>query len=108
MLISKQRLVFKCQLARIIFILHLLPTIDFSPYQSGMELCNCDENDNVWRIDSGLFTTLSEFPVKEVSLGDLGSPDEAAQVVLHPMLCTGKSTLVIGRRRTQVISQMSR
>ena len=68
-----------------------------------MASCNCDENANVWRIDSGLFTTLSEFPVKEVSLGDLSSPGEAAQVVLHPMLCTGKSTLVSGRRRTQLI-----
>ena len=55
-----------------------------------MASCNCDENANVWRIDSGLFTTLSEFPVKEVSLGDLGGANEPAQVVLHPMLCTGK------------------
>ena len=32
--------------------------------------CNCDKNDYVWREDSGLLTTKSHLPVKQLRFGD--------------------------------------
>jgi len=34
--------------------------------------CNCDNNDYVWREDSGLLTDKTSLPVKQLRFGDTG------------------------------------
>ena len=39
-----------------------------------IKLCNCDSNDNVWRVDSGYFRNVSSLPVIQLKFGDTGGP----------------------------------
>ncbi|XP_022107773.1 uncharacterized protein LOC110988506 isoform X2 [Acanthaster planci] len=60
--------------------------------ENGLK-CNCD-NDNpgyrpTWRWDEGPLTDMSKLPVTEVRVGDVGSPDERAQVSVGPLRCRG-------------------
>ena len=58
------------------------------------ETCNCDENDGVWREDSGLLTDKSALPVKELRFGDTGKDfnsvaDEKGYHTLGKLKCYG-------------------
>ena len=37
------------------------------------KVCNCDENSQIWRVDSGLLTNKSHLPVIQLRFGDTGS-----------------------------------
>ena len=50
--------------------------------------CNCDQNDNVWREDSGLLTDKSTLPVKELRFGDTGT-NEKGYHTLGKFKCYG-------------------
>ena len=52
--------------------------------------CNCDQNDNVWREDSGLLTDKSTLPVKELRFGDTGA-NEKGYHTLRKFKCYGIS-----------------
>ena len=53
--------------------------------------CNCDENDNVWREDSGLLIDKTKLPVKQLRFGDTGNPErkEAGYHTLGKLKCYG-------------------
>ena len=57
--------------------------------------CNCDNNDGVWREDSGLLTDKSALPVKELRFGDTGTDggnnvaDEKGYYTLGKLRCYG-------------------
>ena len=53
--------------------------------------CNCDENDNVWREDSGLLIDKTKLPVKQLRFGDTGNPkkNEAGYHTLRKLKCYG-------------------
>ena len=54
--------------------------------------CNCDQNDAVWREDSGLLTDKSALPVKELRFGDTGEyrgVDEKGYHTLGKLRCYG-------------------
>ena len=54
--------------------------------------CNCDQNDNVWREDSGFLTDKSTLPVKELRFGDTGEyrgVDEKGYHTLGKLRCYG-------------------
>ena len=53
--------------------------------------CNCDKNDNVWREDSGLLTTKSHLPVKQLRFGDAIPPNELGYHTLGKLRCYGIS-----------------
>ena len=53
--------------------------------------CNCDMNDNVWREDSGLLTTKSHLPVKQLRFGDTTPPNELGYHTLRKLRCYGIS-----------------
>ena len=56
------------------------------------QACNCDENDGVWREDSGLLTDKSTLPVRELRLGDTGvhlGVDEKGYHTLGKLKCYG-------------------
>ena len=57
----------------------------------GTRKCNCDINKQVWHEDSGYITLTSEFPVKKLAFGDLGSANEEIKVQLGPMECEGNN-----------------
>ena len=50
--------------------------------------CNCDNNDNVWREDSGLLTDKTKLPVKQLRFGDVSSPEEGYHT-LGKLKCFG-------------------
>ena len=50
--------------------------------------CNCDENDLVWREDSGLLTDKTNLPVKQLRFGDVSSPEEGYHT-LGKLKCFG-------------------
>ena len=54
--------------------------------------CNCDKNDLEWREDSGLLTTKSHLPVKQLKFGDTTPPDELGYHTLGKLRCYGTST----------------
>ena len=51
--------------------------------------CNCDENDNVWREDSGLLTDKTHLPVKQLRFGDTGDRGEQGYHTLGKLKCYG-------------------
>ena len=54
--------------------------------------CNCDENDAVWREDSGLLTDKTQLPVKQLRFGDTteyGGHDEKGYHTLGKLRCYG-------------------
>ena len=54
--------------------------------------CNCDNNDAVWRQDSGLLTDKTQLPVKQLRFGDTtryGSIDEKGYHTLGKLKCYG-------------------
>ena len=54
--------------------------------------CNCDKNDLEWREDSGLLTTKSHLPVKQLRFGDTTPPNELGYHTLGKLRCYGIST----------------
>ena len=57
-----------------------------------IDACNCDNNDGVWREDSGLLTDKSTLPVKELKFGDTGvyeGLDEKGYHTLGKLRCYG-------------------
>ena len=54
--------------------------------------CNCDKNDQAWREDSGLLTTKSHLPVKQLRFGDTTPPHELGYHTLGTLRCYGIST----------------
>ena len=50
--------------------------------------CNCDQNDFVWREDSGLLTDKKKLPVKQLRFGDVGSREEGFHT-LGKLKCFG-------------------
>ena len=60
--------------------------------------CNCDANDKQWRADSGLLSSKSHLPVKQLRFGDVGSwkqsngeeLDEQGYHALGKFKCYGK------------------
>jgi len=53
----------------------------------GGTLCNCDQNDNVWRYDSGFVTEKRRLPLTEVRIGDTGSGHEKMRYTVGPLKC---------------------
>ena len=54
--------------------------------------CNCDKNDNVWREDSGLLTTKSHLPVKQLRFGDNSAAhNDKGYHTLGKLRCYGSS-----------------
>ena len=53
------------------------------------KFCNCDENDYVWREDSGLLTNKTHIPVTQLRFGDTGHPGEEAYHTLGKLECYG-------------------
>ncbi|XP_078687088.1 uncharacterized protein LOC144919502 [Branchiostoma floridae x Branchiostoma belcheri] len=51
--------------------------------------CNCDNNDNVWREDSGWLTDKNTLPVMQLNFGDTGDPGESAFHTLGRFACEG-------------------
>ena len=51
--------------------------------------CNCDENDAVWREDSGLLTEKSRLPVIQLRFGDTGHSGEYGYHTLGKFKCFG-------------------
>ena len=51
--------------------------------------CNCDANDHVWPEDSGLLTTKSHLPVKQLRFGDTTPPNELGYHTLGKLRCYG-------------------
>ena len=51
--------------------------------------CNCDENDVVWREDSGLLTDKTKLPVKQLRFGDTGASHEQGYHTLGKLKCFG-------------------
>ena len=52
------------------------------------KVCNCDKNDNVWLLDSGLLTDKTKLPVKQLRFGDVTSPEEGYHT-LGKLKCFG-------------------
>ena len=50
--------------------------------------CNCDENDNVWREDSGLLTDKTKLPVKQLRFGDVYGSEQGYHT-LGKLKCFG-------------------
>ena len=55
------------------------------------KLCNCDQNDKVWREDSGLLTNKLHLPVSQLRFGDTGHPPEKGYHTLGKLECYGMS-----------------
>ncbi|KAM4688769.1 uncharacterized protein O3C94_006904 isoform 2-T2 [Discoglossus pictus] len=56
----------------------------------GGTSCNCDANDDVWRMDEGALTDKSTLPVQEVRFGDTrNAPMEMAFHVIGKLRCWG-------------------
>ena len=53
------------------------------------EKCNCDENKNVWREDSGLPTDKTSLPVSQLRFGDTKSKFEEGYHILGKLKCYG-------------------
>ncbi|CAH1272550.1 NOTCH2 [Branchiostoma lanceolatum] len=51
--------------------------------------CNCDNNDNVWREDSGWLTDKNSLPVMQLNFGDTGDAGEDAFHTLGRFTCEG-------------------
>ena len=51
--------------------------------------CNCDENDQVWREDSGLLTHKSDLPVSQLRFGDTSGSSEKGYHTLGKLKCYG-------------------
>lgn len=49
--------------------------------------CNCDNNDNVWREDSGVLTDKSTLPVSQLRFGDTGNSGEKGYYTLGKLKC---------------------
>ena len=65
----------------------------------GGQRCNCDENDEEWREDSGLLTDKSTLPVRELKFGDVGFTwriDEKGYHTLGKFKCYGLGDDKIG------------
>jgi len=56
---------------------------------NNVTFCNCDNNDGVWRYDSGYVTEKARLPLTEVRIGDTGNPGygEKMQYTIGPMQC---------------------
>ena len=54
--------------------------------------CNCDKDSLEWLEDSGLLTTKSHLPVKQLRFGDTTPPDERGYHTLGKLRCYGMST----------------
>ena len=55
--------------------------------------CNCDNNDSVWREDSGLLTDKTHLPVKQLRFGDTGHSNEKGYHTLGKFKCYGIALL---------------
>ena len=57
------------------------------------EVCNCDQNNNIWTEDSGDLTEKDALPVTELRFGDTGThrnvPDEIGYHTLGTLRCWG-------------------
>ena len=56
------------------------------------EVCNCDQNDNIWTEDSGDLTDKDALPVTELRIGDTGTKhgdDEIGYHTLGALRCWG-------------------
>ena len=51
--------------------------------------CNCDNNDYVWREDSGLLTDKTHLPVKQLRFSDTGDSGEEGYHTLGKLKCYG-------------------
>ena len=51
--------------------------------------CNCDNNDYVWREDSGLLTERTHLPVKQLRFGDVSNSREKGYHTLGKLKCYG-------------------
>ena len=54
---------------------------------AGGRKCNCDNNDNTWREDSGYLTDKNTLPVTELRFGDTGASHESAYHTLGKLRC---------------------
>ena len=53
------------------------------------EVCNCDQNNNIWTEDSGDLTDKDALPVTELRFGDTGEPNEIGYHTLGALRCWG-------------------
>ena len=53
--------------------------------------CNCDANDEAWRVDSGLLTDKTKLPVKQLRFGDTGEQWGLGYHTLGKFICYGKA-----------------
>ena len=53
------------------------------------QVCNCDNNDNTWREDSGVLTNKTNLPVTEMRFGETGHSSESLMYQLGPLKCKG-------------------
>ncbi|XP_068678275.1 contactin-associated protein 1-like isoform X2 [Montipora foliosa] len=56
---------------------------------SRSQVCNCDNNDLVWREDSGLLADKTNLPVKQLRFGDTGNAGEQGYHTLGKFKCYG-------------------
>ena len=54
--------------------------------------CNCDKNDDTWRVDEGDLTDKENLPIAEVRFGDVGqvwnNREEEGHHTIGPLICT--------------------
>ena len=53
------------------------------------EVCNCDQNENIWTEDSGNLTDKDTLPVTELRFGDTGDSNEVGYHTLGVLRCWG-------------------
>ena len=56
---------------------------------AGNEICNCQNNDDVWGEDDGWLTDKEDLPVTAIYVFNTGGNDEFAEVTLGPLTCWG-------------------
>ena len=53
------------------------------------DVCNCDQNDDEWREDSGLLTDKTKLPVIELRFGDTNKASQEGYHTLGKFMCYG-------------------
>jgi hypothetical protein len=55
--------------------------------------CNCDADLDTWLQDGGDISEMEHLPVKQLRIGDTGTPldDKEGQYTLGPLTCEGDS-----------------
>ncbi|XP_077984091.1 uncharacterized protein LOC144438793 [Glandiceps talaboti] len=65
---------------------------------NSVATCNCDNNDNVWREDSGTISDKDYLPVTKVAFGDTGDVSESGYHTVGALYCEGEASNIITSR----------